>query len=50
MRNLAEAIILAEELHRKSHRKDISALSELPEHPVKFSEKEGPPFEEDFQN
>lgn len=50
MRNLAEAIILAEELHRKSRRKDVSALSELQEHPVKCSEKEEPPFDEDFQN
>ena len=49
MRNLAEAIILAEELHRKSRRKELSDVSELSEHPLKFSEKEEPPFDEDFQ-
>jgi len=50
MRNLAEAIILAEELHRKSRRKDVSDASELQERPLKISEKGEPAFDEDFQN
>jgi hypothetical protein len=50
MRNLAEAIILAEELHRKSRRKNINDVSELQEHPLKVSETEEPAFDEGFQD
>jgi hypothetical protein len=49
MKNLAEAIILAEELHRKSRRKEVSDVSGLQELPSKFSEKGEPAFDEDFQ-
>jgi hypothetical protein len=50
MRNLAEAIILAEELHRKSRRKEVSSASELKEYPLKFSEMGEPPFDEGYQD
>ena len=50
MRNLAEAIILAEELHRKSRRKEVGDLSELPEHSLKGLEDVETAFDEDFRN
>jgi GAF domain-containing protein len=50
MRNLAEAVILAEELHRKSRRKEVSEISELPEHSSKELEKPEPAFDEDFRH
>jgi GAF domain-containing protein len=50
MRNLAEAIILAEELHRKSRRKEVSDASGLQEHPLKLSEMGELGFDEGFQD
>jgi GAF domain-containing protein len=50
MRNLAEAIILAEELHRKSRRKEVSDASGLQEHPLKLSEMGELAFDEGFQD
>jgi len=50
MRNLAEAVILAEELHRKSRRKEVSEISAPPEHSLKELEKSEPAFDEDFRH